>query len=260
MASSPIDAYRNWVEDELRKRLDQIARNNSRIAGKAAAAGAFNSSRTALLMERETLERFEAAVDEVIGMLKLAQRKMKPMSHQLRTISEERLREFMVQVKADHHIRTVTMPVVRTTGPDRFEAALQISLDRFDHDLHDVEEPRSAPSAIINVTGDMIGNAIQQNSPGASQQAQFNANDAFKALEVFETAVKEAGMTHRQEVAITASLALLKDEVRKSEPDSGAIRTIGKSIRGITESVVATGVGAAIAPYATKLWAALGLG
>lgn len=200
----------------------------------------------------------------ILGMLKKGRSVVAPLSDTLRPMTEEMLREFMERTKAASMPRQVQRFADRRAVANllrEYDRRLEAALESFDAGLLDLSEPAHAPASMsINIGGDMIGSAIQQGSPSASQQVQLNATNAFSALEAYESAVRASGMPKKQANAIAAPLELLKDEIRKTEPDVGVIRQIGQSVRTIAESVVASGISSALAPVANKLWTALGIG
>ena len=106
--------------------------------------------------------------------------------------------------------------------------------------------------------GNMTGN-IQQGSPGASQSFEFklNVEAARTALHAFETELSKIVIDDRTRLdELAADVATIKAQLSKSSP---ILQEAGKSLRKITESVVAGVVTSPVLKAVVALGTALGL-
>ena len=109
--------------------------------------------------------------------------------------------------------------------------------------------------------GNMTGN-IQQGSPGASQSFEFklNVEAARTALHAFETELSKIVIDDRTRLdELAADVATIKAQLSKSSPSLTILQEAGKSLRKITESVVAGVVTSPVLKAVVALGTAFGL-
>jgi hypothetical protein len=107
----------------------------------------------------------------------------------------------------------------------------------------------------------MTGN-IQQGSPGASQSFEFklNVEGARTALHAFETELSKVVIDDRTRLdELAADVATIKAQLSKSSPSLTILQEAGKSLRKITERVVAGVVTSPVLKAVVALGTALGL-
>ena len=137
----------------------------------------------------------------------------------LREQTYERLRRFTDDMKSAARVSDNKQLNVREPFT-RFDQHLEYSLRQFDVGYHDGPEPE-VPMAdnSINVTGNLTGN-IQQNSPGATQNFQFNliVQAAQTALQAFESELSKTEIDDRTRQDLAADIATIKAQLAKPAP------------------------------------------
>lgn len=140
-----------------------------------------------------------------------------------------------------------------------FDRNLNLALEHFDVGLNDPAEPEALPAALsFSIGGDMINSAIQQGSPGASQNVTINVTDIREALADYEAALGECAIPSKDLAAIQADIATLRAQLAKEQPSPGVLKEIGKSLRTVTENVAASGTWAGLSAAGGALWKLLG--
>ena len=105
----------------------------------------------------------------------------------------------------------------------------------------------------------MVGN-IQHSSPGASQSFQLNVETIHTALQNFEEELKKLAIEDRVKLnELAAEVTTIKAQLTKASPSLLIMREAAKSVRSITEGVVADAMTSPILAAAIALGTALGL-
>jgi hypothetical protein len=142
---------------------------------------------------------------------------------------------------------------------NEFDRKLYLALEHFDVGLNDPTEPAALPpSWTVAIGGDMVNSAIQQGSPGATQNVTINVADIREALANYEAALGGYAIPANDLATIQADIATLKAQLAKEQPSPGVLKEIGKSLRTVTENVASSGAWAGLSAAGEALLKLLG--
>jgi hypothetical protein len=260
-AKPTLDDFLNRIDWHIDKALDRVGKA---VADAAQHNALYGSRRTTLSIDAARTE-FEAGIETVLGELKRAICDTLLEPEVLHEQAEQRLKKFTEDAKAatqvsDMSARGMADHVKKEF--DSFDNHLSFALRQFDVGFTDPPEPEVPQMTNNSITvGNMTGN-IQQGSPGASQSFEFklNVEGARTALHAFETELSKIVIDDRTRLdELAADVATIKAQLSKSSPSLTILQEAGKSLRKITERVVAGVVTSPVLKAVVALGTALGL-
>jgi hypothetical protein len=264
MAKPTLDTYAEWTSDHLNRSIGDIGRSTTEIAARHNAKGAYRSGATIIVTYREAHEHFEKGLKAALGELKRAGRITDIDAGELRAKTEDLLRDYAEKAK------TATRPDVlrQFAGPRlvderiaMFDQKLDFALKHFDAGFLDPAEPEPPPSMSMTV-GTMIGGAVQQGTVSSAQHVSTSIDlqaARAAALHFGQTlAASEISQSLRSE--LRADLDTIKAQLGKEQPSSGVLKEAGKSLRTMTENLMANVLSGPTAAALVALWKALGVG
>ena len=118
----------------------------------------------------------------------------------------------------------------------------------------EIEEQRSAPTQstshfpafnVITIHGDIVNSQLQQSSPGAQQQVEYNL-DQRRQVQDFVAEVRrylpELGLAEEDQNALEADLQTAEIQAKSPRPSTGIIKHCLKAIKAVLISAASTEV------------------
>ena len=266
MSAEPTtNDFLELIDWHIAKAQDRAARALNEVRGKAAAAGRFQSSATAIHSIERARTEFDAGVDAVLGELKRVAQSTKLNRDDLRQLAVQRLEKFATAAKAisqAEQFRSMGLSQQIDEQFAGFDRHLQFAVRQFDVGLRVPAEPEVPAVANSITVGTMIGSSIAQASPAAKQTVEFTLNieTATTALAGFESAIAGAGLPPKTVDELMADVHTIRAQLAKRSPSRLIIHEAGKSLRHVVEGIAGGMLTPTVASAAAALWSALGLG
>ena len=230
--SPTIDDFTAWVDWHLEKIVIKAKKSVTQVKSNAAAAGAYQSSRTIILVFEAVHEEFDQGLDVALGELKRSCRITDLDQKLLRTTTEERLNKFVTEMKAAtgaESLRNFAGGMNSNIDEclNNFDKKLVFALRQFDVGLLDPLEPEAPLSMTNSINiGVMAGGAVQQGSQGATQNLsiEINIEDTKTALTKFEDAIRAEAVPVDELAEITADLDTIKTQLAYSGVSGSSIQ------------------------------------
>jgi len=242
-SAATMDDFIELIDQDIEKAMDRVHEAVNRVRSEFTRAGAFHGSRRALFSVKAAQTEFEAGVETVLGDLDWAVKDTLIDEGGLREQTEQRLTQFAEKVKVATRVDDMASRGVGdaiTTGFLGIDKYLKtaLRLHEIGHRRKKAEEPLVVDNS-IKVSGDMMGN-IQHSSPGATQSFHLNVESARNAIDALEAELAKIAISdHAQLNEIAGDVATIKGQLLKATPSLPILHEAGKSLRKITENVVA---------------------
>ena len=261
-----INDYLNNLRWHLAKPADRARAAIAQRKAEAAARGTLNSGSTYQLIATDVRKEFESGIQIALGELKRAAKITKLDRNTLRQLTVQTLETFANQMKGllntdNADLNRILVNVI-TGDRKTFDQHLSVIIRQFDVGFFQPAEPE-VPQIhnAINV-GSMIGSAVQQGSPAATQTTHITLNlDLVRAaLAAFEAALSSVAVASSKRDEMLADVRTISAQLSKPAPSTSIVREAGRSLRSVVEGVAAGALTLPVIAAAAALWSALGLG
>ena len=253
------------IDWHINKALDRAGRAVGMVRGTAAKNGMFGSGNRVISSIDAARAELEVGIDATLGELNRTIRHTNLDGELLRNQAGERLVKFAADIKDAAQLGDMPNSLgVRKYVDEQFAAFdkhLEFALRQFDVGFHDAPEPELPPMTDNSITvGNMTGN-IQQNSPGATQtfESKMNIAAAQAALQTFESELSKIEVDDRARQDLAADIATIKAQLSKPSPSASILREAAKTVRSVSEGIVAGVLTSPLMQAAIALGTALGL-
>jgi len=267
-AEPTINDFQDNIRWHLDRALTDAVKALTRVKAEAVKTQALHSSRAVILTIEAVKKEFDVGIEKALGELRRTIRTTKLDRDELRQATMQCLMNFAESAKAitgADQFRTMVRAgeIDKRLGAraeidkrlELFDQDLQFMMRQFDVGLFNPQEPEvPQASNAININK-MIGGAIQQGSPHATQIAEINVSAARAALAKFEAALPQETKSQAM-----PDIQTIRAQLSKPKPSHVIIQEAGKSLRNIVEGIGAGLMAPALATAALALWSALGLG
>lgn len=243
-AEPTVEDFVARIDWHISRALERSGRAVAKVRAEATMVGAFQSGRRVILSIEAARTELEAGIDATLGELQRTIRTTNLDPQVLRGQVEQRLMRFADDVKSIAQVKDMAITGVLNEVSKQFAAFdqhLKFALRQFDVGFHDGPEPEVPPMTDNSIkVGSMVGN-IAQHSPGANQTVEFklNIDAAQTALQRFEFELSKREIDDRATQDLAVDIATIKAQLSKPSPSVSILREAAKSVRSITEGIVA---------------------
>jgi hypothetical protein len=266
-----MNMFSNATLDDFATRLDWHL-NNAIVAGqdeigsidsKMSASGTCHSGARIKLAFKVALAEHDKGIISGLGELRRIVGRGVLDKTELRRIAYERLHIFTdrmkILVKLDN-FRGAIPTTVLDDFYSSFDQKLTYLLRQFDVGFEELRLPEEPYMSNNSITIDtMLGGGIQQGTRNSSQvnTAKFDASAALSALAKLQAELATTSLSPDIE-ELQADLATIKVQLQKAQPNSTILTEAVRSVRNVTEGIVAGAMTNRTVQLATDLLRSLG--
>ncbi len=238
-----LDHFAQWIDDHLQRSLTEIGRSVTTVAAEHSAKGAYQSGATVVVTYQKAHDLFEKGVKTALGELKRTMRIADLNVNALRQKTEHLLREYAEKAKAATRPDTLKQFAGPKLVEERlalFDKKLDFMLEHFDIGFLDPAEPEPPPSMSMTI-GTVVSSAIQQGSTGSTQNVSttINLGDFRAAFARLTETLAASNVPAQIRSELTPDLDTIKAQLAKKTPSTAILQEAGRSLRTISENVVA---------------------
>jgi hypothetical protein len=262
-----INDFLDCIRTRLKREIDDAKGGMARIEHAASRAGL--TGNTFVQIFDEVRNRYNDGIEFTLGELKRTIKRTTLDARELRQLTVQALMDFAIAAKS-----IVPVDRYRKLGGNRvemyingrvaeFDEHLKFCIRQFDTGFFDPlkQESSAVSKNEINI-GSMMGGAIQQASPHATQTFEFalNLQAANNALASFEKAMHEVTLPDEARADMLNDVQTIRSQLSKRAPSKAIIGEAGRSLRNVVEGIAGGLLTPTAAAAASALWSALGLG